>query len=285
MRKLLAAAAALSLSLGAAQPAAAQFGGLERTEVKDGYQIRAGETNILVFRPNVAVGAQTTGGMHEPNAEWTETAKANLIAALAEMHGSNGLELVMVPDQEGAMGDMVEEYTALFGTVAGAVLQHKMTRGDRLPTKRDRFDWTLGEEAARLKELGGDYGLFIYSFDSYGSTGRKIIQGLALVLGGGYVPSGVHIGYAGLVDLDTGDLVWLNVDTSMGGDPRTAEGAQKRVAQLMEEFPAKAPDVPGGEAQGSVIVLPPPMAEDGTLRPPEDDEAAEPAEEKAEEPQ
>ena len=263
MRILLGAIAAASLTLAAAQPAQAQFGGLERTEVKDGYQIKAGEVNILVFRPNVRVGAQTMGGLHEPNVEWTEAAKANLIGALEEMHGASGLELVMVPDQDGEMGDVVEEYTALFGTVAGAVLQHKMTRGNRLPTKRDRFDWTLGEEAARLKELGGDYGLFLYSYDSYGSTGRKIMQGLALVLGGGLVPSGVHIGYAGLVDLDTGDLVWLNIDTSMGGDPRTIEGARKRVSQLMEEFPEKAPDVPGEQSAGTVIVLPfEEMAED-----------------------
>ena len=256
MRKLLGAFAAVSLTVAAAQPAQAQFGGLERTEVKEGYEIKAGEMNILVFRPSVRVGAQTMGGLHEPNVEWTEAAKANLIGALEAMHGANGLELVMVPDQEGDMGDVVEEYTALFGTVAGAVLQHKMTRGNRLPTKRDRFDWTLGEEAAQLKELGGDYGLFLYSYDSFGSTGRKIVQGLALLLGGGLVPSGVHVGYAGLVDLDTGDLVWLNIDTSMGGDPRTAEGAQKRVRQLMEDFPEKAPDVPGEEPKGTVIVLP-----------------------------
>ncbi|MBX7539943.1 hypothetical protein [Qipengyuania sphaerica] len=270
MRKILAAFAVVSLSLAAAQPAVAQFGGLERTEVKEGYQIRPGQQNILVFRPSVSVGEQTTGGMNEPNAEWSETAKANLIGALSQMHGANGIELVMVPDQEGEMGETVEEYTALFGTVAGAVLQHKMTYGNRLPTKKDSFDWTLGEDAARLKELGGDYGLFFYTFDSYGSTGRKVLQGLALVLGGGFVPSGVHVGYAGLVDLENGDLVWLNIDTSMGGDPRTVEGAQKRVAQLMEEFPTKAPDVDGEEPAGSVIVLPPVTNDEGEVLPAED---------------
>lgn len=269
MRYVLAAVAALSMALVAAQPAQAQFGGLERTEVKEGYQLKAGEANILVFRPNVRVGAQTTGGLHEPNAEWTETARANIIAALSDMHGARGTNLVMVPDQDGEMGDLVESYTALFGTVAGAVVNHKMTFGNRLPTKRDQFDWTLGEDAARLKALGGDYGLFFYTYDSYGSTGRKVIQGLALVLGGGLVPSGVHMGYAGLVDLNTGDLVWLNVDTAMGGDPRTAIGAQKRVRQLMEEFPLKAAGGPGEEPGGEVIVLPPPVADDGTVLPAE----------------
>ena len=41
-------------------------------------------------------------------------------------------------------------------------------------------------------------------------------------------------------DLSTGDLVWLNADTSMGGDPRDAIGADKRMAQLLEDFPRKS---------------------------------------------
>ncbi len=34
-----------------------------------------------------------------------------------------------------------------------------------------------------------------------------------------------HIGYAGLVDLKTGDVIWFNADPQMGGDVRTEEGA------------------------------------------------------------
>jgi hypothetical protein len=57
------------------------------------------------------------------------------------------------------------------------------------------------------------------------------------------VKSGEHKGFAGLVDLRTGDLVWLNADLAMGGDVRTPEGAQKRVAQLLEDFPGSAPQL------------------------------------------
>ena len=256
MKAIWTALAAAVFALMPATAAQAQFGGLERTEVKEGYELKP-EARILVFRPSVRVGAQTTGGMNEPNVEWTEAAKTHLIAALEQQHRERGAQLVMVGDaeEEGELGDLVADYSALFSTVANSALQHKMVGpSNRLPTKRDRFDWTLGEGAARLKPLGGDYGLFLYTFDSYGSTGRKIVQGLALLLGGGFMPSGVHLGYAGLVDLDTGDLVWLNVDTSMGGDVRTAEGADKRVRQLMEEFPLLAD--PTARPDGVVIVEP-----------------------------
>ena len=57
------------------------------------------------------------------------------------------------------------------------------------------------------------------------------------MFGGIGVQSGVHVGYAGLIDLKTGNLLWINVDGQMGGDVRKADGAQKRVRQLLEEFP------------------------------------------------
>jgi hypothetical protein len=63
------------------------------------------------------------------------------------------------------------------------------------------------------------------------------------------VSSGVHAGYAGLVDLRTGDLVWLNADLKMGGDVREADGASKRVVQLLEDFPQQgAASVPARTA-------------------------------------
>jgi hypothetical protein len=233
------------LAFAPAAPAQAQFGGPEATAVRDGFVLPAGDVHILVFRPEVRVGAQTTGGMNEPNVEWSETAKANILAALDKEQRARGTSLVMVPELEGEQAKLVADYTALFRTVAEAAFQHKMFPGNRLPTKRKEFDWTLGDEASRLESLGGEYGLFLFTYDSYGSTGRKVLQILALGLGAGFVPSGVHIGYAGLVDLETGDLVWLNADTSMGGDPREPEGAAKRVAQLLEGFPLKASGTQG----------------------------------------
>jgi hypothetical protein len=248
----LALAATALLALAPLAPAHAQFGGGEATALREGFQLPPGQVRIAVFRPDVSVGAQTTGGMNEPRADWTETAKANLTAALTREQAARGTSLVMVPELEGEQNRLVADYTALFRTVAITAFQHKMFPGNRLPTKRKEFDWTLGNEVARLKSLGGDYGLFFYTYDSYGSTGRKVAQILGAVMGFGLIPSGVHVGYAGLVDLNTGDLVWLNADLQMGGDPRTPEGAQKRVRQLLEGFPRKADGA-------AVIVTPPPV--------------------------
>lgn len=245
------AMAAALIAIAPLAPAHAQFGGGEATAVREGFQLPAGEVKILVFRPSVSVGSQTTGGMNEPSVEWTEAAKTHLIAALRRQQAARGTSLVMVPELAGPQNQLVADYTALFRTVAEAAFNHKMFPGNRLPTKKKEFDWTLGSEAAQLKALGGDYGLFFFTHDSYGSTGRKVAQILGAVMGFGLMPSGVHVGYAGLVDLNTGDLVWLNADLAMGGDVRTPDGAEKRVAQLLEEFP--------GKGTSPVLAAPTPM--------------------------
>lgn len=210
--------------------------------MKPGFSLPAdGHARVLFFRPDIKVGEQSTGGMFEPNADWTAQAREQIGAALGQAQSGLGNSLTDYVEPVGTDAAKLAEYRALFGVVARAVIQYKFFPGNRLPTKkRDGvFDWTLG---SGIRELPGadraDYALFITTEDQYGSTGRKVLQLFAAV-GGVGITSGVHLGFAGLVDLKTGDLVWLNADLKMGGDVRTADGATRRVQQLLEDFPAK----------------------------------------------
>ncbi|MBH1991258.1 MAG: hypothetical protein I8H86_00065 [Sphingomonadaceae bacterium] len=217
--------------------------GQERTATKGGFILapQSGKT-ILVFRPTVRVGAQSTGGMFEPNGDWTDQARKNIDEALAKRQGTLGNTVVTAPVSYGDEAQLVEEYSALFATVSQSVIQYQFFVGNRLPTKKrdnkaDVFEWSLGSGVAALPGAkNADYALFIYNKDAYGSTGRKLLQ-VAAALGGVGITSGEHAGYAGLVDLKTGDLLWLNADGAMGGDVREVDGAEKRVGQLLEEFP------------------------------------------------
>lgn len=231
---------AASCSLVTPAPAEAQ----ERSAVRQGFELAANSgKRILVFRPAVSVGAQSTGGMFEPNAEWTEQAKVNIANSLKFFQGRLGNAVVEAPEAYGAQAQALQEHMALFAAISDAVIQYQFFVGNRLPTKkRDNkasvFDWSLGPSVATLPGAAdADYGLFIYNRDEFGSTGRKVLQVLALLGPGIAVKSGEHVGYAGLVDLKTGDVLWMNADAAMGGDVRETEGSQKRVAQLLEDFP------------------------------------------------
>ncbi|WP_097063375.1 hypothetical protein [Sphingomonas guangdongensis] len=228
------------LALGLSTEALAQ----ERTAVRQGFELKSGSgRRVIVFRPKVSVGAQSTGGLFEPNAEWTELARRNMNAALAKQQASLGNTIVEAPDASGDQALLVEEYLNLFDAVSQAVVNYQFFVGNRLPTKkRDNkagvFDWSLGEG---VRDLPGardaDYALFIFNKDAYGSTGRKLLQIVAMLGPRIAVKAGEHKGGAGLVDLRTGDLLWLNADFAMGGDVREVDGAEKRVKQLLEGFP------------------------------------------------
>lgn len=239
---LLRAACAVALA-STGMSAAAQ----EKTGNKPGFVLAPGTARIVLMRPTIWVGEQSTGGMPEPNADWTTQARENIAQALAD--AQTGLGNVVIDYDEGASGEgsLVAEYSYLFGAVAESVIEYQFFSGNRLPTKKrkDSFDWSVGDGIAGLRSLeGGDYALFINVHDEYGSTGRKILQIVSMFAPGAAVTSGVHKGHAGLVDLRTGELVWLNADQQMGGDVRTAEGAAKRVRQLLEGFPGRPAEAP-----------------------------------------
>ena len=61
---------------------------------------------------------------------------------------------------------------------------------------------------------------------------------LAAAAAGGSTDTGGESGFASLVDLRTGDIVWFNVVTAGSGELRKKEGAASAVATLFKNIPA-----------------------------------------------
>lgn len=240
MGRVSAAIVALILLLAAHSPAMAQTFAQEKGAVRPGFSAASlrGQT-IVLFRPTVWVGEQSTAAMPEPNADWTASSRLLLTAELRRRQADFANRVIAEPILAGRDATLMAQYRALFNSVASSVMTYQFFPGNRLPTRKNQaFDWTLGAELQRIAQLtGARYAFFFSTRDQYGSMGRKAFQALAAQMLGANVISGVHVGFAGLVDLQTGSLVWLNADNQMGGDVRTAEGVRKRVAQLLEDFP------------------------------------------------
>jgi hypothetical protein len=224
--------------------ACAPSAALAKSAVRDGFteeQLRG--KRILVFTPSVSVGSQSAGGTVTPKADWTEQARNNIATALAAQQAGLGNSLVQAPELYGPDAAKVQEYHALFAAIADSVIEYQFEKGNRLPTKKAEskegvFDWSVGDGVKLLPGAkDADYGLFIFDSDAYGSTGRKLLQIVAILGAGMWVSSGDHRGYAGLIDLRTGNVVWMNADPSMGGDVRNADGAEKRVREMLNGFP------------------------------------------------
>ena len=52
-------------------------------------------------------------------------------------------------------------------------------------------------------------------------------------------PMGAEQGFASLVDLNTGDIVWFNVVLAGSGELRNAEGAATAVRGLFKDIPTR----------------------------------------------
>jgi outer membrane protein assembly factor BamB len=126
---------------------------------------------------------------------------------------------------------------ALHRAVAESVWVHH-ANGTQLPTKDGQLDWSLGAGAVQaLRErTGADYALFTWVRDSYASSERKAVM-VGMLLLGSVTLGGNQAGYASLVDLKTGRVVWFRDLDRMWGDLREPQPAAETVDALLEGFP------------------------------------------------
>ncbi len=234
--------ASLDDILAAASGTGQVYVGPRKAIVKEGFAFQShAPVKIVLFRPDVRVTEQSTAGLDQPKADWTEAARLQLAVAMQSDSTRRGLEMQMMAELDGDDARLMADYKKLFKTVADAAIRHRLFASSPLPTKAENFDWSLGPGIARLGKLGGgDFGLFVYANDSYVSQGRKNARLISRLMGAPdeAVDAETRIGYAGLVDLKTGELVWLNVDVNGRGDIRSSSGAAVRVTGLMQGFPA-----------------------------------------------
>ena len=199
-----------------------------------------GDARILLMPPDVELSELTIAGLPEPRADWTGAALGHLDVALREHLERLGEEIVpYAPTDRAELQRSHTQLLKLHEVVGSSILEHQLgPPALRLPTLGKRFDWTLGEEARALSaESGAQYALFVFVRDSYTSAGRAVMMFTAAAVAGVALPGGRQIGFASLVDLASGDLVWFNFLTSETGDLRDLDSARDTVRALLEELP------------------------------------------------
>jgi hypothetical protein len=198
----------------------------------------AGKVPTVVLMPlDVELAELSAGGLPEPKSEWTDAALKHMRAALESQAKQYKVTMVDYDPQHGTLEDQSTslDLVKLHRAVGGSVLLHQYLPGQELPSKAGKFDWSLGPEVAAIaRSHSGDYALFIFVRDSYASAGRVGVIVVAALLGVG-VPGGAQVGFASLVDLKTGDIVWFNRLARPHGDLRTPEAAEETVQALVSD--------------------------------------------------
>ena len=209
-------------------------GDMAKTASMANFQWSSPNKRILLVRPDVMLSELTAGGVQEPRADWTETARGFIAKDIAEHFSKMGAEVVHA---DNLTNPHDVQLAKLHGVVGQAIMTHLYVSALKLPNKGNALDWTLGPGATDMHDrYGSDYALFIFVRDSYSSAGRVAFQIGAAILGVG-IPGGQQIGFASLVDLRTGNIVWFNRLLSGSGDLRTEQPAQKTVDNLIKGLP------------------------------------------------
>ena len=230
-RTLLAAVFASLLLAGCVTTSHKQITALERPEAR--------APRVLLMPLDVELSELSAGGLPEPKAEWTAAANRHMDTALKAINAELDLHLLDY-DEDKLSADKRDEIIQLLklhGIVGNSILLHQYVQPYALPTKAGKFDWSLGSSVRHLREeTGADYALFLWVRDSYSSGGRVAVIMLAAVMGVG-VQGGVQIGFASLVDLQTGNIVWFNRLARPTGDLRNEAAARETTLVLLKDLP------------------------------------------------
>jgi hypothetical protein len=196
---------------------------------------KAGAT-VVVMPPDVKYFLYTAGGVPQPHADWTKAARENFRNALESFASERNIRVVWA-DGEDSLDDDEIAYQNLYAAVGRAILVHHFGNVS-LPAKSGRFDWSLGPGIEKIgRKYNADYALFSFYRDYQASGGRVAFAVFAAVAGIG-VPTSIETGFASLVDLKTGDVVWFNTVTAGSGEFRDPAGARTAIDRLFSEMPA-----------------------------------------------
>lgn len=207
---------------------------IAQTNLAEGFRKLPAGSRIALMPVDVELFQISAGGVLEPRADWTTAAAGHLKAAYRQHMAKLGARVVEPAEEE---SDAMAGLKGLHAAVSAAISLHHFG-SHPLPTKEKKLDWTLGPDVRLIREkAGADYALFTFVRDSYATRERVASVVVALALGIAMPPGGVQVGYASLVDLASGRIVWFNQMLRSFGDLREGERAVETVQVLLEGFP------------------------------------------------
>lgn len=198
--------------------------------------------SLVILPPQVFVYELSAGGVPSRMADWETQSRETLTAAAKTLAPMLGIESVRAtPTLEEHEDDWMSAHIGLYERVAQSVFVYGRGSQSAWAHKKEAFDYTLGPGLAFLGErTGADAALVILGVDYISSSGRKLAFAAGLALGF-ILPMGQSFLALGVVDLKTGDLLWMGFDASSTLDTREADAVQRTLRSLFAGWPGATP--------------------------------------------
>ena len=196
---------------------------------------------FVVLPLDVEVMIMSAGGVIEKTESYTQQARGNFDKALqTHLSKSKKFQTVALPALTADERTEIDDYLAVYDVVAGQAFRLAGV-GAAWKHKSKHFDYTLGGGLKFIKEkTGADAAVVFIGRDVMSSAERKAAVIFAAVLGVG-LPLGFSYMTVGVVDLETGDLLWTNQKQGLS-DFIDANAAQKMVDEVLGDYPGPIAD-------------------------------------------
>lgn len=194
---------------------------------------------VLLIPASVRMYEVTAGGVKEEVPDWSAQASKNALKAIgAAFAKKGGVQEVAMPPLTAAEKAAVDEYVALYKLVSNSMPSRLMMHKIR------RFDYSIGPGlGAILARTGADAVVMVYGQDYVSTAGRKtkaVLGKIPIVniFTGGDVALGHSFMHIGVIELRTGDLLWINSEFRQGSsDMREYDDVEDQMAAVFKWYP------------------------------------------------
>lgn len=202
-------------------------------------RLTAGTAILLPLK--IKVKEMTASGITEVVPAWTETGINNFHASLQrnEQKLFGNLTLVELPELTPEESALLDQHLALNETVVGtAIATTSPSSGNAWLHKSRHFDYSIGPGLSLLADkTGADKAIMVIGEDVRSSSGRKAAFIVLAAFGVG-IPLGNAVTIASIIDLRTGDILWVDRHISIGKlGYLDAEHTDQIALELFKEYP------------------------------------------------
>jgi len=208
-------------------------------------RVKSPPHTVLLVHPEVVVKQLTTGNLEETAQDWSREASENaarLVRALVKKNGA----FEVVDDSGLTPADKVslQQYSALYVRLMASIEIARQSKNPAWKKRVRRFDYTVGPGITEVAvRTHADAALFVVGTDHVSSAGRDARTAGGILIGiltGVYMlpKAGTAFLSLGMVDLHSGDVLWVSSEYGGGGmNLRKEKSLNKVLTELFESYP------------------------------------------------
>jgi hypothetical protein len=194
---------------------------------------------VLLLPVDFDVLEMSASGIVEPVPDKTKEAELALTDSAGRvLRSTKRFQIIDLPAMSDEEKELLREHVTLYKATAVNAAQMMRLGGPAWKAKQKNFDYSIGDGLKFLIERSGADTAVVVAGAKVSSSGGRVAMMILLAAAGVAIPMGGAQATAGLIDLDTGKILWLDDSAAFGGDLGDKAKADQAMKTLVGGYPA-----------------------------------------------